>query len=104
MRVIAYSPRWEKPFIAHPTDLHGRCFAAAVLPEGGIALMTRQYNVHFHKIIYQIYLLPLTGNPYPDGLDEAMEARDREIARNRLPQILKALKISDWKEAEGYGE
>lgn len=96
MRVIAYSPRWEKPFIAHPTDLHGRCFAAAVLPEGDIALMSRRYSVHSHKIIYQIFLLPLWGGGKLETMDAALEAREQEIERNRLPQILKALRISDW--------
>lgn len=96
MRVIAYSPRWEKPFIAHPTDLHSRCFAAAVLPDGDIALMSRRYSVHFHKIIYQIFLLPLRGGGKLETLDAALDARQREAEKNRLPQILKALRISDW--------
>ena len=96
MRVICYSPQYDKPFIAHPTDLHSRCFAAAVLPDGDIALMSRRYSVHFHKIIYQIFLLPLRGGGKLETMDAALEAREQEIERNRLPQILKALRISDW--------
>lgn len=96
MRVICYSPQFDKPFIAHPGDLHSRCFAAVVLPDGDIALMSRRYSVHFHKIIYQIFLLPLRGGGKLETLDAALDARQREAEKNRLPQILKALKISDW--------
>lgn len=98
MRVICYSPKFDKPFIAHPEDLHSRCFAAVVLSDGYVALLRRKiYWAHGESChTYQIFLLPLYGNTKLHSLDDALDAREREIEKNRLPQILKALKISDW--------
>lgn len=98
MRVICYSPQFDKPFIAHPGDLHRRCFAAAVLPDGYVALMQRKCCGSFssHLNTYQIFLLPLRGGGKLETLDAALDARQREAEKNRLPQILKALRISGW--------
>ena len=98
MRVICYSPQYDKPFIAHPTDLHSRCFAAVVLSDGYVALLRRKiYWAHGESCrTYQIFLLPLWGGGKLETMDAALEAREQEMARNRLPQILKALRISDW--------
>lgn len=101
MRILSYLPEWETCVISHPEDMNRGIFAAIVTKDGQIALCRKRYSVQLHRPSYQIFLIP------PEGgfatLEEAMEAREREMAKNRLPKLLKRFRITDWQDAVSGG-
>lgn len=101
MRILSYVPEWENCVISHPEDLKKGVYAAVFTKDGQIALCRRRYSVHLHRPSYQIFLLPMEGGF--DSLEDAMEARDKEMEKNRLPKLLKRFRISDWQDAVSGG-